>query len=389
MNNPIKVEKSGMRKTSHSPQIIGRMEYLDSLRGVGAIIVALCHFSVLYGAFKMPAKIFNGTAAVSVFFVLSGYVLSLGLIGDRLAKFRMASFCVRRLCRLWIPFAAAVGIAALVQILSAPSVGSTHFLDSELIGRWLTPISPGSVWKETLNIYSPNLLAPSWTLRPEFANSLMLPFGIAIWRFAPSWFLFAIAAGVCCYLLPMGGLHFALGILIASYQKELVALGRRFGIAVIGPLLFVAAYCTDPPKLGPLGPWGIWAIASSFVLLALLSSPWLQSVAMASPLRFLGKVSFGVYLLHWPLMFCTVPFCLRIFDPVVFGNAGGWLLSAVVFLGFTVASSAGFYELIENPAIKLGKACSPSIDAAVSRASSLLHGVVFGIAEARDSESPN
>lgn len=84
------------------------IEYLQSLRGLGVIIAALTHYETFYPFILNGNKIFNGYAAVSLFFVLSGYVLSLGLrTNDVFQKFSLGSFIIKRFFRLCVPFSMA------------------------------------------------------------------------------------------------------------------------------------------------------------------------------------------------------------------------------------------------------------------------------------------
>ncbi len=90
-----------------------RIEPLDSLRGIAAVAVVASHVLAI-----SRIAYFEAHAAVMVFFVLSGAVLTLpwvrGTAPDRLG------FIVRRVCRLWPPVVAAMVIAvALGQVRSA------------------------------------------------------------------------------------------------------------------------------------------------------------------------------------------------------------------------------------------------------------------------------
>ena len=60
--------------------INSRIEYLDSIRGIAAMMVVVYHFIGWRWAertmFHVSSMFFNGADAVSFFFVLSGFVLS-------------------------------------------------------------------------------------------------------------------------------------------------------------------------------------------------------------------------------------------------------------------------------------------------------------------------
>ena len=108
------------RKSAGPP----RYGELDGLRGIAALVVVLHHALLTFpGAWAVytwsaerprdgifPAlmqtplyTIFNGSGAVIVFFVLSGVVLSLTY--DEVDKWSYWPYLVKRLCRIWLPFA--------------------------------------------------------------------------------------------------------------------------------------------------------------------------------------------------------------------------------------------------------------------------------------------
>src|SRR6266496_177159 len=85
---------------------------LESLRGVAAMTVAIGHsFRVFHGdgaqalASTWIDRVFNGNAAVTLFFVLSGYVLGLSLRNASAFSVRsMGAFGVRRFFRIYPVF---------------------------------------------------------------------------------------------------------------------------------------------------------------------------------------------------------------------------------------------------------------------------------------------
>jgi len=94
-----------------------RYGQLDSLRGLAACSVVLCHATnVLPGVYDDPhrswwltqtplALLRAGHAAVIFFFVLSGFVLTLPFLKGPVSY---PSFLARRICRIWIPYATAM-----------------------------------------------------------------------------------------------------------------------------------------------------------------------------------------------------------------------------------------------------------------------------------------
>ena len=114
-----------------------RLTSLDGLRGVAAMVVVLCHSllivppmaaSIVGGAepavgtaewflLRTPLRALTmGAEAVMIFFVLSGFVLTLGFIGRRMTPRFVGAYLGRRVLRLYIPVWAAIGIAVALAL---------------------------------------------------------------------------------------------------------------------------------------------------------------------------------------------------------------------------------------------------------------------------------
>jgi peptidoglycan/LPS O-acetylase OafA/YrhL len=174
---------------------------LDGLRGVAALVVVFGHlFSALpldlgfrLALFTGPLGfLFNGAAAVHVFFILSGFVLTHSLM--RAGGFSVASvpgFLVRRIMRLQPPYLAAVGFAWLASsYYTVPHpLGAGPFIAAHsLVSASFTNLLP-LVWMFPNRAYG--LIPVAWTLRVEMIYSLLMP---------------ALVAGLATHVLLFAGL---------------------------------------------------------------------------------------------------------------------------------------------------------------------------------------
>jgi len=93
---------------------------LDAVRGLAAFAVILCHFYNLWdpSALNPAARIlvekvfillFNGRSSVILFFLLSGFVLTLPYKRGNELPYR--TFVLRRLARIYVPYLAALVLA--------------------------------------------------------------------------------------------------------------------------------------------------------------------------------------------------------------------------------------------------------------------------------------
>lgn len=86
--------------------------------------------------------------------------------------------------------------------------------------------------------------------------------------------------------------------------------------------------------------------AAYFLLFALVPNGWLSRLLRLSPLRFLGRVSYSLYLTHSPLL---IVMSIAIWGKMPYS----YLLLPFLAVAFAVA--AVFYRLVEVPSIALGK----------------------------------
>ena len=126
-----------------------RLQQLDSLRGLAACSVVLCHATnVLPAVYDDPRRLWwltetplallrAGHAAVVFFFVLSGYVLVLPFLKGPVSY---PSFVVRRLCRIWIPYVTAMiaAVGCAMWFHPSPVSGLSHWANRP-IGVHLAP----------------------------------------------------------------------------------------------------------------------------------------------------------------------------------------------------------------------------------------------------------
>src|SRR6478672_4372173 len=121
-----------------------RVTQLDGLRGIAALVVIACHLlSTLPGignvvfddrsapldaaghwaVFSPLHVLWNGTPAVHVFFVLSGFVLILPFTrGDKAT--RWTTYYAKRLLRLYLPAWAALAVAVALVVTIPRTVSS-------------------------------------------------------------------------------------------------------------------------------------------------------------------------------------------------------------------------------------------------------------------------
>ena len=321
-----------------------RLYYLDGLRGVGAAQVVLMHLTQLVVSFSRPVPpwywLFDGQLAVFIFFPISGFVLT-GLY-DRSTTTVRAQF-VSRAVRLFIPATASIGLAVLVwgllQFVYPMNVGFLHstgvdfeqakaLLEDVLIYTPLVgyPESslflgvPGIGEKIARSVHVNPIL---WTISVEFIGSVLVIALSAIKRRTTyRWVWTAVSIGAAVYCSRSLLSAFPLAFLLYHYRPP------TFRSIWAWPCLVGAlagAWAIEAAAInGSYYDWAEWlarqavllptqsafsvqlATAGFLIFLAVLTSGPAQTLLSTAPFRFLGRVSFPLYLAHWPMLFVFI-----------------------------------------------------------------------------------
>lgn len=365
-----------------------RLGQLDSIRGIAALTVLLQHFLYVFPKFEpdtfnesgMPILnalkysplrfFFAGHEAVIIFFILSGFVLSLPFLNNHQQNYK--TFVVRRIFRIYVPYIAAIFIAFLFS-----SLFNTQNIDS-LSGFFNRIWSSNFSWSLIINhlamigdydtrAYNPVI----WSLTHEMRISLIFPIlMILIRKFGyKTNLLIALFTSLVAYALvilisPANQTNilmtlyytsmFIVGALLAKYKDQLSNLFGKVNKAVFGCLLAFAllfyTYAWSLPNVEIIhkfiiNDWMTVIGACLFIVLS-QSSQGFSKFLLLKPFTFLGKISYSLYLYHIVVLF-TLIFTLHgvIAMPAIL----------VISMAISFVVSAGAYKWIEMPAIKAGK----------------------------------
>ena len=297
---------------------------IDGLRAVSILAVMCFHFG-------LPA--FGGYVGVDVFFVISGYVITLSLLGDLVAgKFSILAFYERRVRRI---FPALIftfilcWLAAWLLFLPADFVDFSNSLLSSA-----TFVSNIYFWKNSGYFDTSAQLRPllhTWSLSVEEQFYVFMPIAVylthrflrARWllafvpvllaSFALSAFATYTAPTANFFVLPTRAWELLLGALLVFAHLP-AARGRiAEALALCGAALIafaIVAYsdATPFPGVSALAP------CVGAVLLIYAGTHAQTSVGRLltlPPIVFIGKISYSLYLVHWSIIVFTRHATLR------------------------------------------------------------------------------
>lgn len=311
-----------------SPQY--RYRQFDSLRGLGALSVFVAHFISLKMASPLLNKLrqtplgilCNGTAALMLFFVLSGFVLSLPYVnGGR--PLSLTELYIKRIFRIYPAYIFAIVLAVILKQFMFDKNGLTPY------SNWLNNFwnwnwdkgSPNEILK-TLLLVGPDFKInyidpPIWSLVIEMKMSFILPFFILIAANGSKIFNigFLLVIAWLTYQNHAWAISvFYLGVLLARYREGLATYVQSWTklktACIIAAALLVYnnnyELVTFFPRLDLphkyVFSYFICAIGGSAILMIVLARPGIASLFQKRIFTFWGDISYSFYLVHVPLI---------------------------------------------------------------------------------------
>ena len=384
-----------------------RIAYLESIRGLAAVQVLLLHFLAAFApdlVYALPGSaavagyihlsplyfLYDGYSAVYIFFALSGYVLTRSF-ERHLAQ--PSSQILARIVRLGLPALAATLVAATVMLtFGRPNVAAGELSGSAwFASQWDTGVSLLSVIRDgTANALflgyrglpgvaflapwqqpvEQSLVAPLWTLSIEFYGSMVIL--LLCWcarRSRALWWAVVLLGAI--FTIRSAYICFFIGHLLATFHRaERPAPASRMlpvFLIMFGVLLCVLAevwqpqwlrsLCASPTYLlfpGQFAPMQQKTFGAVLVLIglidlqvarALLSRPWLVARS---------KLSFPLYLVHWPILFGpSAALFLLLNDMVGIELARVGAIAAGICVAFVCS---GFFLGVDRRALELSRA---------------------------------
>ncbi len=363
LEEPFRPETAPAFKLGYRPE-------LDGLRGVSILLVFIHH--VYY------PHLSGGFFGVDIFFVLSGFLITSLLIEEweRMGSISLRNFYLRRALRL-MPAALTVVLAALgyaVIFLDGKSARETYR------GVWLT-LSYASNWFYAFEYVSvDNPLGITWSLAVEEQFYLVWPLllGAAFKaRLGRRWLIAILLLCVIViawqrkslaehgasalrlyYASEMRADALLIGCLVGLLMSwNLLPRHRLFeaglrtlaavALAFVVYLVWTAVWFD--PMLYQGGGLTLVALSVAVVLMALLWRPPKTALLILrfAPLVWVGRVSYGLYLWHWPILW------------FVYRNAWTSANVKTATVGLSLLTTTLSFYSIERPFLRWKRRFSP------------------------------
>lgn len=348
--------------------------YLDGLRGVAVLLVFVFHAA--------RPGLPGGFIGVDVFFVLSGYLITRILLTQHLRTggIRVGEFYARRVRRLLPAVVVLVVVVVIREALVGDMLASGERLKDALatlfyVENWNLIVQSDQYFAESL---APSPLRHAWSLSIEEQFYLLWPWlllGVLfvvrkrLRRAFPVVLALAVLSAVAMAVVfdpalvtrayygtdarvqqPLIGAALAF-LTVRSTDARPSSRAWSWSIVAIAALLLLVAsarWLTGDAAAYYRGWSTVVAVLAAVLILALERAPhgWMSAALGWNPLKQLGRISYGFYLWHWPIiLWLTVP-----------AGFGFWerRVVNVAQFGLTLAIAIASFVLLESP-IREGK----------------------------------
>jgi peptidoglycan/LPS O-acetylase OafA/YrhL len=332
---------------------------LHALRGVAAVIVLLFHMQGRVAEafqFIFP-PLFNGSAAVTFFFVLSGLVVGASLAKSGLTSASIALYFHRRVFRIMPLMFVTVTLGGLYLLFIDPHM--RYPLNPREYGDF-TPMKfiAGYIG------YSLKANPPIWSIFVELIGSILIPLMLLSGTRLRN-ILLALAACIALSLIPIEFKHywhfymisFFAGLTVLLWGKWLADIAEKFPVGIFWLMILAlsASFYLVRPITGE-GYGDVWIVywetlSIAPVVAIIFYLPQHFSWLNAGIFKFWGDVSYSLYLTHSILLVVLLNAVTSLM-----GNTGIAALvycAVVICCCFLVAQIS--YRLVEVEGSRLGE----------------------------------
>ncbi|MCU4675454.1 acyltransferase [Catenovulum sp. 2E275] len=288
---------------------------IDGLRAIAVTVVVLFHAGL---------QLFNGGfVGVDVFFVISGYLItSIILKESAQEKFSLKLFWLKRIRRIWPALYCVLFVSTLLFAFIYPINLYHNFIQS----AFTTQVFASNIyfWSQGGYFGSAHELKPllhTWSLSIEEQFYIFFPLLlIGLKRWLAQYTLYVIGtmtiislilcifytnydSNAAFYWIPFRAWELGIGACAAIYGKNIskpniASITSILGLALIIISVFTFDHLTPFPSYSALLP------TTGALLILLSNSPTIlvNKILSSSPFTFIGKISYSVYLWHWPIV---------------------------------------------------------------------------------------
>lgn len=372
----------------------------EGIRGIACFMVVLSHLSLSFFPYlhyfdhsRLPpsslelsihhspfAFFYSGTAAVYIFFVLSGYVLSYAIMKGNNQLYKIKSMTIKRYPRLMLPSLGSCILLWLAFTYAQPN--GAHLSEwIDVMGEQIhTPfwdsLFDGSIRVFWLGYSQYNWVL--WTMKIELVGSLLVFILLyaKLKRYSLLWVtpLALLFSYMLLHMVPFDATAFNNLKWMDLVEQNLEMLSFLIGMLVFfkyrllsNPLCFallaLGLYCAGVHDNSASYSWlneGLGGrtynllnfLAGPLIVISILMNKTLAEFFSTKIPVYLGKISFAAYLNHLLIIYIVGIPCFNWLNSLHVSYGIAALITCVVVIAMTVVVSEIYYRLVDKSAMK-------------------------------------
>lgn len=367
-----------------------KIESVEGIRGAACLMVFLSHLSSTFFPsmhtgnvanaktsmdiflINSPfAFIYSGVAAVGIFFVLSGFILSYGILnkGDVLNK--ASGMAIKRYFRLMPP--------ALISCVIAFFIFKYINVDKSMLGPWAqgykidNPSLTDAIWTGAVTPFFTGGAPYNWslwTMKIEFFGSMALFFICCLItqiKYKKSIILIAMLIPFFMNIKAGDDIYYAAFFSGMIIYISNVKLNKLTGMSILIVGLFLCGYHSNGyfyrfiEKAISISVYGrkidnytlFNNVGGFLVVFSILKTDFISRIMSSKILFKMGALSFSVYVLHQPIMHVTTPLFFDLAKDYGLSYGISSVIASIITIVLVYLISAPYHKYIDNFSVYL------------------------------------
>lgn len=368
-----------------------KIDSVDGVRGVACLMVLLSHLSLIFFPYVYTGRIseqhsqveyyiyhspfaffYSGTAAVFIFFVLSGYILSFACCRNGDILNNCLKMTMSRYPRLMLPTLGSVLLCYFVMIATPDGFNTLSWIGGvlDVKGHDL----PGAIYNGLVSAVlfcdrSYNIII--WTMQVEFFGSLivfcMTPLIVKVKYKEVVLFTGALLM-ICISPDKIGASYACFLIGSAIYHAEIKPSKLTGYLALIAGLYFAGFHnksnsysiiyelMSFKAPGGKSNPYYLSNMISGvLIVFAVVKSGVAQCTVTNRVSLYLGKVSYSAYLIQIPVFYVMTQIGFDLFKSLGLSYEYSAIFTSLVTISSVYMISTLFYIYVDKKSIKISK----------------------------------
>lgn len=361
---------------------MSKINSAESIRGLACLAVVFSHLALTFFPYLhnfSPSTIqsndfigwihhspfaffYSGTAAVFIFFVLSGYILSYAILRKNDVVEKIQSMTLKRYPRLAIPALVSCIIAWIVFKLNINTTHTSEWFQryGKADGQVYNPIYDGLINSFLFGESTYNWVL--WTMQIELLASFAIFLLLFLYIKNKYYFyIFSFILPIVFFpispLLSLGIYSFVIGAYIYIYGKKtslpFSILVLIFGLYLAGIHNTSHSYSILTKILGSHAYTICNFFAGIFIVYSILMSEKLSNILDKPLLVYLGKLSFSIYLLHLIVLYSIGIPSFNLFLSTDLPYILSAILSCIITMLVTILASIPYSKYVDNLSIRV------------------------------------